>query len=43
MFYTDEGSPHFSDNYLDLLPGRTYEIEHTPGIDPSGIKTRYVQ
>ncbi|MDR1756924.1 MAG: glycoside hydrolase family 2 protein [Culturomica sp.] len=44
MFYTEEsGTSAFGDNFLDLLPGKTYEIECLAPVAPDRIKTRHVR
>ena len=43
MFYSPENTVRFSDNYIDLLPDRTYTIELFTDITDPEIKTRFIQ
>lgn len=43
MFYTPGKSIKFSENYIDLLPGRTYSIEGEGLCEKDEIKIRYIQ
>lgn len=43
MFYSPGNTVRFSDNYIDLLPDRTYTIELFTDITDPEIKTRFIQ
>ena len=43
LFYSPDASVTFSDNYIDLLPGRTYTLELQTAAKHYTIKTRFIQ
>lgn len=43
MFYSPDSEVVFKENYIDLLPGRTYVIEVETDSDNYSIATRFIQ
>ncbi len=43
LFYSPDASVTFSNNYIDLLPGRTYILELRTAAEHYTIKTRFIQ
>ncbi len=43
MFYSPDADVRFKDNYIDLLPGRTYVIEVETDAENYSVATRFIQ
>ncbi len=43
IFYSPDADVVFKENYIDLLPGRTYVIEAETEADKYSVATRFIQ